>query len=90
MTTRRKSATLMLRGVSVPYPLIRQLATMLWDRELAGRLERAVENETRLLAIDDDEVDSNLSVMEDPPAGLEELRGTLLQEHTWRQREGLS
>ena len=44
MTSRNKSATLMLRGVSVPYPLIRQLATILWDRELAGRLERAVAN----------------------------------------------
>ena len=25
----------------------------------------------------------------DPPAGLEELRGVLLREHAWRQREGL-
>ena len=45
------------------------LAHLLYDRELAGRLERAVENETRLLAIDDDEVDAILSVLGDRPPG---------------------
>jgi hypothetical protein len=78
-TSYAKSATLMLRGVSVPYRLVNQLAALLWDRELAGRLERAVENETRLLAIGDDEVDAILSAIDDPPAGLEELRGELLR-----------
>ena len=75
-----KSRTLMLRGVSVPYTLIEELATLRWDRELAGRLERAVENETQLLTVDDDEVDAILSVLEDSSAGLEELRGKLLRE----------
>jgi hypothetical protein len=35
------------------------------------------ERETILLALDE------------PPSGLEELRAVLLQEHVWRQREGL-
>ena len=30
-----------------------------------------------------------LRVLDDPPVGLEELRGVLLREHVWRQREGL-
>lgn len=50
----------------------------------------AGKNETRLLAIDDDEVIAILAVMDDPPDGLEDLRATLLQEHIWRAREGLS
>jgi hypothetical protein len=33
-----------------------------------------------VLAIDEDEVDAILSVLEDSPAGLEELRGKLLRE----------
>jgi hypothetical protein len=65
-------------NISVPYPLVNELAARLWDRELAGRLQRAVENETRLLAVDDDEVVAILSAMEDPPAGIAELRGRLL------------
>jgi hypothetical protein len=35
---------------------------------------------TELVAIDDDEVDAILSVLEDTPTGLEELRGKLLPE----------
>jgi hypothetical protein len=30
-----------------------------------------------------------LSVLDDPPDRLAELRGVLLREHEWRQREGL-
>jgi hypothetical protein len=90
MTSRNKSATLMLRGVSISYTLVQELATMLWDRELAGRLEHAVENETRLLAIDDEEVDSILHVLTDVPAGLEALRGVLLREHVGRLKDGLA
>jgi hypothetical protein len=29
-------------------------------------------------------------VLDDPPSGLEELRAVLLQEHVWRQRDGLA
>ena len=31
-----------------------------------------------------------LTVLDDPPAGLEELRATLLQEHVGRMRDGLA
>jgi hypothetical protein len=30
-----------------------------------------------------------IRALEDPPAGLEELRGVLLSEFEWRRREGL-
>ena len=30
-----------------------------------------------------------LAALDNRPAGLEELRGVLLREHAWRQREGL-
>jgi len=31
-----------------------------------------------------------LTVLDDPPDGLAELRGALLSEHEWRRREGLA
>ena len=30
-----------------------------------------------------------LAALEDPPEGLSELRGVLMNEHQWRQRTGL-
>jgi hypothetical protein len=30
-----------------------------------------------------------IRALDDPPSGLEELRGVLLREHVWRQHEGL-
>jgi hypothetical protein len=30
-----------------------------------------------------------LNALDDPPDGLAELRGVLVSEHQWRQREGL-
>ena len=42
-----------------------------------------------MLALDIPERETIIRALDDPPAGLEELRAVLLQEHTWRQREGL-
>lgn len=56
---------------------------------LADRLERAVTDEVRLLALTIDERAVILGQLEDPPDGLAELRGVLMNEYEWRQREGL-
>jgi hypothetical protein len=42
-----------------------------------------------LLALTIDERAIILAALEDPPDGLAELRSVLLNEHQWRQREGL-
>ena len=57
--------------------------------ELADRLERALDDDVKLLALTIDERAVILAQLEDPPDGLAELRGVLLNEHEWRQRTGL-
>ena len=57
--------------------------------ELADRLERAIVEEVLLLALTIDERAVILAALEDPPDGLAELRGVLMNEHQWRQRTGL-
>ena len=42
-----------------------------------------------LLALTIDERAIILAQLDDPPEGLAELRGVLLNEHEWRKREGL-
>ena len=42
-----------------------------------------------LLGLEIDERAIILAALEDPPDGLAELRGVLMNEHQWRQREGL-
>jgi len=54
-----------------------------------SRLEDALGREVKVLALDVPERKAILAVLDDPPAGLEELRGVLLQEAEWRAREGL-
>jgi hypothetical protein len=56
--------------------------------ELAHRLERTILDGV-LLALTIDERAIILAALEDPPDGLAELRGVLMNEHQWRQREGL-
>ena len=43
----------------------------------------------KLLALSIDERAIILGQLEDPPDGLSELRGVLMNEHQWRQRTGL-
>jgi hypothetical protein len=57
--------------------------------ELADRLEGALDDGVKLLALTIDERAIILASLEDPPDGLSELRAVLLSEHEWRQREGL-
>jgi hypothetical protein len=55
---------------------------------LADRLERALADEVKLLALTIEERAIILGQLEDPPDGLAALRAVLLNEHQWRQREG--
>jgi hypothetical protein len=66
-----------------------ELARLVDDDELAERLERAYSNRIRVLGLDLPEQAWILAALEDPPAGLEELRAVLLQEHVWWQQQGL-
>jgi hypothetical protein len=54
--------------------------------ELADRLEDAWRREVKVFALEVDERDAILRVLEDGPAEFGELRTVLLQEHVWRQR----
>ena len=56
---------------------------------LADRLERALADEVKPLALTMDERAMIRAALEDPPDGLAELRGVLMNEHQWRRREGL-
>lgn len=56
---------------------------------LADRLEQALAGDVKLLALTIDERAVILDALDDPPDGLAELRGVLMNEHEWRKREGL-
>jgi hypothetical protein len=56
---------------------------------LADPLAGAATDQVALLALTIDERAIILAALEDPPDGLAELRGVLMNEHEWRQREGL-
>ena len=82
----------MLAGVPVSAAATGDLASIVRSAgagELADRLERALADEVKLLALTIDERALILAALEDPPDGLAELRGVLLNEHQWRQGEGL-
>lgn len=78
-----------LAGVPVPDASVLELARLLDDDALATRLEDAWGRKVRILALDLRERDAILAALHDPPPGLEELRGVLGAERTWRAREGL-
>ena len=82
----------MLAGVPVPADAAAELATLVRTvgaDELADRLDQALADDVSLLALTIDERALILAAFEDPPDGLVELRAVLLNEHQWRQREGL-
>ena len=55
----------------------------------AELLEGAYDREARIVALDIPDREAILRVLEDCPEQMLDLRATLLQEHVWRQREGL-
>jgi hypothetical protein len=85
-------ARVMLAGVPVTADSVTELASIVrvdGADELADRLERAIADEVKLLGLSIDERAIILAALDDPPGGLSELRGVLMNEHQWRQREGL-
>ena len=56
--------------------------------KLANRLELGLADDVKVFALTIDERAADLSVFDDPPEVLAELRAVLLSEHQ-RQREGL-
>ena len=95
---------MMLAGLPVPNDAVQELAVAvreaaeLWRDlgqsgvvadELADRLERALADEVKVLALTLDERALMLYALEDPPQELAELRAVLLADHQWRRGEGL-
>ncbi len=54
---------------------------MVNDDALADKFESAYGREVKVLGLDIPERETIIRALEDPPAGLEELRGVLLREH---------
>jgi hypothetical protein len=80
---------MMLAGIRVPDDVVRDLADMV-DEPTANLLDKALELQTVVLALAIEDRERILRALDDPPDGLDELRGVLLKEHEWRLREGLA
>jgi hypothetical protein len=80
---------MMLAGIAVRDDLILELARLVNDDTLADKLEDCYGREVKVLALDIPGRETIIRALEDPPAGLEELRGVLPREVGWRRREGL-
>jgi hypothetical protein len=78
-----------LAGIPIRDDSVLELARLVDDPDLADRLETAYGSMTKVLALTILERETIIQALDDPPAGLEELRGVLLREHVWRKREGL-
>ena len=76
-------------GIPVRRKLVEWLADRVGDDPAGERLRRALDNDTRILGLEIVEREQILAALEDPPVGLEELRGVLLPEHVGRVRDGL-
>ena len=83
---------MMLAGISVADKDVLELARLLRNagfEDVAERLEGAWDAETKVVALTVGERESILRALDDPPAGLAELRCVLLREAELRVREGL-
>lgn len=82
----------MLAGLPVAADAVDELVGLVRAADaadLADRLARANADDVKLLALTIDDRAIILAALEDPPEGLAELRGVLMNEHEWRKREGL-
>lgn len=85
-------ASMRVCGVDVPASGVAQLSVLLeraGHRGLAQRIGIAVDRGLPTVGIYANEYALILNVLDEPPVGLEELRGGLLREVEWRRREGL-
>ena len=82
----------MLAGIPVANEAVGDLARLVRDAggdHLADRLEQALVDEVKLLALTPDERALMLAALEDPPQELAELRDVLFADYQWRRSEGL-
>ena len=79
-----------LAGVAVRPELVLELARLVDHPDFAERLETAYGREVKVLGLSIPERETIIRALDDPPAGLEELRGVLLAEHVGRTRDGLA
>ena len=79
-----------LAGIEIRDGLVLELARLVDDPVLAGRLDYAYVNGTEIVGLTIDERETIIRALADPPRGLEELRGVLLVEHAGRKRDGLA
>jgi hypothetical protein len=75
-----------LAGVPVRNELVEVLANLV-DEPTVTLLHAALSEDGGRGA--DDRRERIIRALDDPPAGLAELRGVLMREHEWRRREGL-
>jgi hypothetical protein len=80
---------MVLAGLFVADDNVLELARLVDDEYLEMRLRSALARDIKVLGLSIDERELILRALLDCPPDLAELRGVLLQEHTWRQREGL-
>ena len=81
-----------LAGLDIPdaeIPLLVKRLAAVGHEDAAATLTSAYTSGTDVVALTCDERDNILGVLDDPPEALCELRAVLLEQHTWRQREGL-
>ena len=76
-------------GIPIRDELILELGRLVDDDELATRLENAYGREVKVLGLSIPERETIIRALDDPPPGLEELRGVLVAEHVGRKRDGL-
>lgn len=81
-------AVVFLAGVPLTPSLLLELADLLEDEQLAAQLRDALERRVIAFALQTEEAEAILSVLDDPPPGLEELRAVLLREIEPRRAEG--
>ena len=79
-----------LAGLDVPDRLVLKLAHLIDDDELEGKLRKSVARDVRLLALEQDERETIIVALEQPPVGLEDLRAVLVNEReAWPDAGGL-
>jgi hypothetical protein len=83
---------MLLAGVWISEPGVLDLADRLRHgafESTADALELEHGSGRAVVALTIPDREATLSVLDDPPDGLAELRGVLLPEHVWRRRVGL-
>ena len=84
---------MLIAGIDIAPETVALLAAMLrveYYVKAAETLENALASGLTEVRLTIRERTAILDVLDDAPDGLSELRGTLLAEHTWRRRIGLT